>query len=114
MHLLICSLTIDSISLLWHSFEMNKKSSGGRHPNYEHVLTSGLRKTRKGKHHELMSRIMEDLRQSRPGFAVKVPLTSTKGIPVLNLRSVIVRTAAKENIRVSTSSDDENFYVWRA
>jgi len=31
----------------------------------------------------------------------------------VNLRSVIVRTAAKENIRVATSSDDEYFYVWR-
>lgn len=94
---------------------MNKKSQeGSRHPNYERVPTSGLKGSRKGKHHDLMGRIMEDLRQSRPGFAVKIPLSSTKEIPIVNLRSVIVRTAAKENIRVNTSSDDENFYVWRA
>ena len=94
---------------------MNKKSSeGSRYPNYERVPTSGLKQSRKGKHHDLMSKIMEDLRQCRPGFAVKIPLASTKGVSVLNLRSVIVRTAAKENMRVSTSSDNQNFYLWRA
>jgi hypothetical protein len=93
---------------------MNKKSpEGNGHLNYETVPTAGLKRSRKGKHHDLMRRIMEDLRQSRPGFAVKIPLSSTEGVPVLNLRSVIVRTAAKEKTRVATSSDDEYFYVWR-
>jgi hypothetical protein len=93
---------------------MKKAPQGSEHLNYASVPISGLNKSRKGKHHDLMRSILEDLRQSRPGFAVKIPLSSTKGVPVLNLRSVIVRTAARENIRVKTSSDDENFYVWRA
>jgi len=94
---------------------MKRKSPQGNGPqNYESVPTSELKKSRKGKHHDLMRKIMEDLRQSPPGFAVKIPLSSTEGVPVLNLRSVIVRTAAKEKIRVATSSDDEHFYVWRA
>ncbi|HXU17608.1 MAG TPA: hypothetical protein VN708_20905 [Terriglobales bacterium] len=93
---------------------MKKKSpERNGHLNYETVPTARLRRSRKGKHHDLMLTIMEDLRQSRPGFAVKIPLSSTEGVPVVNLRSVIVRTAAKENIRVATSSDDEYFYVWR-
>jgi hypothetical protein len=94
---------------------MSKKSAeDSAHLNYESVPTIHLKRSRKGKHHDLMRRIMEDLRQTRPGFAVKIPLSSSKGVPVLNLRSVIVRTAAKEKIRVATSSDDEFFYVWRA
>jgi hypothetical protein len=90
-----------------------KKKAGNEDLYYETIPTAGLKKSRKGKHHDLMLRIMGDLRQLRPGFAVRIPLSSTKGVPVLNLRSVVVRTAAKEKMSVATSSDDDNFYVWR-
>lgn len=93
---------------------MKKKTPvGSEGPNYETTPIAGLKKSRKGKHHDLMGRILGDLRQLRSGLAVRIPLSSTKGVPVLNLRSVIVRTAAKEKMRVATSSDDENFYVWK-
>jgi hypothetical protein len=84
-----------------------------RRPNYERTLISGLKKSRKGKHHELMGRIMEDLKMSAPSYAVRIPWSSIKEVSVLNLRSAIVRAAHKEGISVSTSSDDENFYVWK-
>jgi hypothetical protein len=90
----------------------DKKENG--YPNYGRVLISGLNRSRKGKHHELMGRIMEDLKQSAPTYAVRVPLSSIKGLSVLNLRSAIVRAAAKAGISVSTSADDENFYVWKS
>src|SRR5215831_15110507 len=90
----------------------DKKASG--YPNYGRALISGLKKSRKGKHHELMGRIMEDLKASTPSYAVRVPLSGIKGVSVLNLRSAIVRSAHKAGFRVSTSSDDENFYVWKA
>lgn len=93
---------------------MKKKTPvGSEGPNYETTPIAGLKKSRKGKHYDLMGRILGDLRQLRSGLAVRIPLSSTKGVPVLNLRSVIVRTAAKEKMRVATSSDDENFYVWK-
>lgn len=91
-----------------------KEADTKNYPNYGRVPISGLKKSRKGKHHELLGKIMEDLRVSSPGFAVRIPLSSTSGIPVLNLRSAIVRAAAKEGLAVSTSSDDEHFYVWKA
>ena len=84
------------------------------YPNYGRTAIEGLKKSRKGKHHDLMNKIMEDLRESASGFAVRIPLSSTDQVPILNLRSAIVRIAAKEGIAVSTSSDDENFYVWKA
>ncbi len=84
------------------------------YPNYGRTLIAGLKKSKKGKHHDLLSKIMQDLRESAPGFAVRIPLSSTEQTPVVNLRSAIVRTAAKEGISVSTSSDDDNFYVWKA
>ena len=85
---------------------------GSGDPNYETTPIAGLKKSRKGKHYDLMGRIMGDLRQLRSGLAIRIPLSSTKGVPVLK-RSVIVRTAAKEKMRVATSSDDENYYVWK-
>jgi hypothetical protein len=82
-------------------------------PNYGRTAVSGLKKSRKGKHHALLLKIMQDLGKSQSGFAVTIPLASIGGIPVLNLRSAIVRSAAKEGFSVATSSDDENFYVWK-
>ena len=90
----------------------DKKENG--HPNYGRALISGLKKSRKGKHHELVGRILEDLKKSAPNYAVRVPLSDIKEVSVLNLRSAIVRAARKLGIAVSTSSDDENFYLWKA
>lgn len=90
-----------------------KPSESSGFPNYGRTLISGLGKSRKGKHHELILKIMEDLRKSQSGFAVTIPLASTDGVSVLNLRSAIVRAASKDKISVTTSSDDEHFFVWR-
>jgi hypothetical protein len=90
----------------------DKQENG--YPNYGRVLIAGLKKSRKGKHHELMGKIMEDLKKSAPSYAVRIPLPSIEGISVLNLRSAIVRAAKKGGFSVSTSSDDQNFYVWKA
>lgn len=88
-------------------------SEDRKFPNYGRTAVSGLKKSRKGKHHALLLKIMEDLRKSQSGFAVTIPLAGIAGIPVLNLRSAIVRAAAKEGFSVATSSDDESFYVWK-
>jgi hypothetical protein len=57
---------------------------------------------------------MEDLKKSASGYAVQVPLSRIEGVTVLNLRSAIVRAAEKEKLKVSTSSNNEYFYVWKA
>lgn len=82
-------------------------------PNFGRTLIAGLKKSRKGKHFDLLLKIMEDLRKSQSGFAVKIPLARIGSVSVLNLRSAIVRAASKENIRVATSSDNEYFFVWK-
>jgi hypothetical protein len=90
-----------------------RSSTEKRSPNYSRVLVSTLKKSRKGKHHDLILGIMEDLRGLKPGFAVKIPFANTDGVPALNLRSAITRAAAKEDIHIATASDEQNFYVWR-
>lgn len=93
---------------------VNESEARRRYPNYGRAAIAGLKKSRKGKHHELLAKIMEDLRTSAPGYAVQIPLSAIGGVSILNLRSAIVRAAAKEEICVATSSDDQNFYVWKA
>ena len=87
-------------------------SQRGGYPNYGRTPISELKKSRKGKHHNLLLKIMEDLHKSQSGFAVTIPLAGI-GISVLNLRSAVVRAASKAKLSVATSSDDENFYLWR-
>lgn len=96
--------------------KQNRPPSDGdkRYPNYGRVPIGNLKQSRRGKHHELLKRVMEDLRNATTGYAVRVPLADTEGVSVLNLRSAIVRAAAKEKINIATSSDDENFYVWKS
>lgn len=101
-----------------HSCCMDKRlreSTEQKHgSHFGKAAVSGLKKSRKGKHHELMLKVIEDLRKSETGFAVEIPLTVTTGVSILNLRSAIIRAAAKDGIEVNTSSDDKNFYVWKA
>jgi hypothetical protein len=108
---------VDIISPLTDIYGMAKRgkqpSNGSGYPNYGRVEVKGLKKSRKGKHHDLMGKIMEDLRKSEPGFAVQIPLDTANNVSVLNLRSALVRAAAKENIKVMTSSDDRYFYAWK-
>jgi hypothetical protein len=108
---------VDILSSLTDIHAMAKRgkqpSKGTGYPNYGRVEVKGLKNSRKGKHHELMGKIMEDLRNSQPGFAVQIPLDSIDNVSVLNLRSAIVRAAAKEDIKVTTSSDDRYFYAWK-
>jgi hypothetical protein len=87
---------------------------GKKYPNYGRVPIAGLKKSRKGKHHELLTKIMEDLRNAPSKIAVQIPLSSIADVSVLNLRSAIVRASAKEGMVISTSSDDQYFYVWKA
>jgi hypothetical protein len=82
-------------------------------PNYGRVRVSTLTKSRKGKHHDLLKKIMEDLRGIETGFAVRIPLASVGEVSVLNLRSAIARAAAKEGIAIATSATDEDFFVWK-
>ena len=91
----------------------NKSAKNGNSPNYERVLVSGVRGHRRGKHHDLIGGIVEDLTTLPPGSAIKVPLDGTSGVTLANLRSALHRAAANLKLDLETSSDDGNFYIWK-
>ena len=80
---------------------------------YEQVSLDGLRKGRRGKHHDLMQGILQDLEHLPKGAALKIPLDGTDGVASANLRSALHRAASSRRIRVETSSDGKNFYIWK-
>ena len=94
-------------------FVTAKKTGGKGTDDYERVPVSGLKKSRKGKHRTLVTRILENLRTLPSESAMKIPLSTIGEVSVLNLRSAVARATAKEKIKVATSADDDHFYVWK-
>jgi hypothetical protein len=87
-----------------------KRKTGAR-PHYEQVPTHSVKGHRKGKHHDLIQRVLEDLTSLPAGSAIKIPLKSTDGVSLENLRSAVHRATKKMD--VGTSSDGENLYIWK-
>jgi hypothetical protein len=87
-------------------------SNGGK-PDFERVLVADIRKGRRGKHHDLLSRVLNDLADLPEGAAIKIPLSDIDGVSLANLRSAVHRGTSTHGIAIETLSDDENFYVWK-
>jgi hypothetical protein len=66
---------------------------------------------RKGKHHEVIARILNDLSQLKDGRALKIPISELPDI-MPNIRSALSRAAKQKRLNVTTSSDEHYFYVW--
>jgi hypothetical protein len=85
------------------------------HPlNYERVVLTDIRRTRRGKHHDLVGGIFEDLESLPVGSAIKIPLADVDGTTLGNLRSAVHRASTARGLGIETLSDEENFYIWKA
>jgi hypothetical protein len=81
--------------------------------NYDRVVLANLKRNRRGKHHDLIQGIFEDLESLPTGSAIKIPLAEADGITLANLRSAVHRASASRDLAIETLSDDENFYIWK-
>jgi hypothetical protein len=96
---------------------MAKESSGRTQkslPKYDRVILADIRRTRRGKHHDLLGGIFQDLESLPEGSAMKIPLTEVDGATLANLRSAVHRASAARGLGIETLSDEENFYVWKS
>jgi hypothetical protein len=82
--------------------------------NYDRVVRANLRRSRRGKHHDLLRGVFQDLETLPSGSAIKVPLAELDGITLPNLRSAVHRASASRGLGIETLSDDDNFYIWKA
>jgi hypothetical protein len=81
---------------------------------YRKVIVSSLDRGRRGKHHEIVQRILKELESAEPKSALEIPLDDVGGIGLANLRSAVHRGASSAGIAIETLADDKNFYVWKA
>jgi hypothetical protein len=94
---------------------MTKDDAKNRRPtlNYERVILANVRRNRRGKHHDLLRGIFQDLETLPAGSAIKLPLGKVDGITLANLRSAVHRASASRGLEIETLSDEENFYIWK-
>jgi len=79
---------------------------------YHSVRVVSLGNRRRGKHHDLVGGIMQELKALRAGSALVIPLADVGGVELGNLRAAVHRAAAADNLAIQTQSDEKNFYVW--
>jgi len=94
------------------------KETGGKSQKaplkYDRVVLADIRRTRRGKHHDLLGGIFQDLESLPVGSAIKIPLTEVDGTTLANLRSAVHRASTSRRLGIETLSDEENFYIWKA
>jgi hypothetical protein len=95
---------------------MTKESVRNQKPalNYDRVVLANLRRSRRGKHHDLLDGVFQDLETLPGGSAIRIPLAELDGITLANLRSAVHRASASRGLEIETLSDEENFYIWKA
>jgi hypothetical protein len=81
--------------------------------NYDRVVLANIRRNRRGKHHDLIQGIFQDLETLPVGSAIKLPLAKLDGITLANLRSAVHRGSASRSLEIETLSDQDNFYIWK-
>ena len=95
---------------------MTKESAKNQKPalNYDRVILANLRRSRRGKHHDLLQGVFEDLQTLPTGSAIRIPLAELDGITLANLRSAVHRASTSRGLGIETLSDEDNFYIWKA
>ena len=79
--------------------------------NFKSMMQEDVPQGRNGKHKAIVTKILSDLDQLRPGVALKVPLAELADSKE-NVRSALNRAARKGKRSVATASDDNFLYVW--
>lgn len=79
---------------------------------YRQVELSTLRKGRRGKHHDLVERILQELEAVPHDSALEIPLAGVE-IGLANVRSAVHRGAIAKGLEIETIADEANFYVFK-
>ena len=79
--------------------------------NFKSMNQLDVPQGRNGKHKLIVTKILSDLDQIKPGIALKVPLDQLVESKE-KVRSALNRATRKNGHRVATASDDTFLYVW--
>lgn len=89
------------------------EESANSETSFESILQVDVPMSREGKHKRIVTRLLADIENLKPGTALKVPLAALPDTKE-NVRSALNRATRLKGIRVETSSDEENLYIWKA
>lgn len=79
--------------------------------NFRTMSVPDVPQGRKGKHNDVVTRILSDLSQVREGLALKIPLVDLAESKE-KVRSALNRATRKANLNVVTASDETFLYIW--
>ncbi|MFZ0340430.1 MAG: hypothetical protein WAL45_20565 [Terracidiphilus sp.] len=91
------------------------KNGNGREKletSFESIFQIDVPKGRDGKHKQIVTRLLTDIDELKPGSALKIPLEALPDSKE-NIRAALNRATRLRGIEVATSSDAEHLYVWR-
>ena len=79
--------------------------------NFKTLAQMNVPQGRKGKHSEIVTKILSDLDQIKDGMALKIPLIDlAEGKE--KVRSALNRATRKAGMTVATATDEEFLYIW--
>ena len=79
--------------------------------HFKSMAQADVPQGRHGKHKEIVTKILSDLDQIKPGVALKVPLAELAESKE-RVRAAWNRATHKRGQTVATASDEEFLYVW--
>lgn len=82
-----------------------------RKSRFASMATASVPHSRNGKHKGIVTDILADLAQVKPGNALKVPLGELDDTKE-NIRAALNRATRKAKLQVATASDADFLYVW--
>jgi hypothetical protein len=80
--------------------------------NFQSIRQADVPKGREGKHKRIVSQLLSDIDQLKPGTALKVPIAALPDSKE-NIRSALNRATRQRGMEVATSSDTEFLYIWK-
>lgn len=80
--------------------------------DFKRIHLDDLRQGRRGKHHDAVMPIIDEVAALAESEAIILPLDKLD-IPLANLRSALVKAASTRALKISTYSDESSLYVWR-
>ena len=69
-------------------------------------------KGRDGKHKQIITQLLGDIAQLKPGSALKIPLAELPDTKE-NIRAALSRAAAQKKLSIATSSNNDFLFVWK-
>ncbi len=92
--------------------DKNNNNLSSESLNFESVLQSDVPQGREGKHKQIVTQLLKEVRKLASGSALKIPLAQLPDTKE-NIRAALSRGARLSDLNISTSSNDEFLYVWR-